>query len=100
MTLQSFAHEQGYGNTGVYSDNGYSGINFSRPAFMQMETDLQAGLIDMVFVKDLSRISRNTFDAYDWIVKTQSCGVLVKTLYENEAIMPCVVIKSALTKAF
>jgi len=100
LMLQSFAQEQGYGNIGVYSDNGYSGLNFIRPAFMQMETDIQAGLIDMVLVKDLSRISRNTFDAYDWIVKIQSCGVSVKTLYEDDVNMPFIVIKSALTKAF
>ena len=100
LMLQSFAHKQGYGNTGVYSDNGYSGLNFNRPAFMQMENDIQAGLIDMVFIKDRSRISRNTFDAYDWIVKTQSYGVSVKTLYEDEVVMPFIEIKSAFTKAF
>lgn len=41
------------------SDNGYSGIDFSRPSFTEMMKDIEAGKINCVIVKDLSRLGRN-----------------------------------------
>ena len=42
-----------------YCDDGYSGTNFQRPAFQQMLSDINAGKINLVIVKDLSRFGRN-----------------------------------------
>ena len=43
----------------VYTDNGYSGTNFKRPAFQQMMMEIQTGQIQCVVVKDFSRFGRN-----------------------------------------
>lgn len=43
-------------------DDGYSGIIFHRPGFQQMLSDIEAGLINCVIVKDLSRLGRNVID--------------------------------------
>ena len=43
-----------------YIDNGATGTNFHRPAFQQMLSDIEAGYINCVIVKDLSRLGRNT----------------------------------------
>ena len=42
-----------------YVDDGYSGANFDRPGFRQMQQDMEAGKINCVVVKDLSRFGRN-----------------------------------------
>ncbi|MCM1304499.1 MAG: recombinase family protein [Lachnospiraceae bacterium] len=42
-----------------YADDGFSGVDFGRPGFLQMLEDIQAGIINCVIVKDLSRFGRN-----------------------------------------
>jgi len=46
----------------VYIDNGCTGTNFQRPAFQQMLADIEAGKINCVIVKDLSRLGRSSID--------------------------------------
>lgn len=46
----------------TYIDNGATGTNFHRPGFQQMLADIEAGLVNCVIVKDLSRLGRNTID--------------------------------------
>ncbi len=42
-----------------YRDDGYSGGNFNRPAFLEMIEDARHGLINLILVKDLSRLGRD-----------------------------------------
>lgn len=51
----------------TYVDNGATGTNFHRPGFQQMLSDIEAGLIDCVIVKDLSRLGRNSIDTSYYI---------------------------------
>lgn len=44
---------------GFYQDDGYTGTNFDRPAFRRLEADLEAGRVNCVLVKDLSRFGRD-----------------------------------------
>ncbi len=43
----------------IYSDNGQTGTNFERPGFEQLLSDVRAGNINCIVVKDLSRFGRN-----------------------------------------
>lgn len=46
----------------VYKDKGYSGKNTNRPAFENMVSDIESGLITMVVVYKVDRISRSVLD--------------------------------------
>ena len=43
-----------------YTDDGYTGTNFNRPGFIEMIKDIENEMINMVVVKDLTRLGRKT----------------------------------------
>lgn len=59
LLLDFLTHRPELGPTEFYIDDGYTGTNFERPAFRRMETDIKAGRICCVVVKDLSRFGRD-----------------------------------------
>jgi len=75
MILQKYAEDHSFRNLEFYVDDGYSGANFNRPDFKRMMTDIEAGKVSTVIVKDQSRLGRDylqtgmlmeiTFPQYD-----------------------------------
>ena len=57
--LSKFAMLNGWIETKTYIDDGYSGGNFQRPGFLEMMEDARKGVINMILVKDLSRLGRD-----------------------------------------
>lgn len=53
----------------TYTDDGYSGVNFERPEFQRMLSDIREGRINCVIVKDLSRFGRNYIESGRYIEK-------------------------------
>ncbi len=54
-----YAKKQGFTIIEEYEDNGYSGMLDSRPALNQMIVDIITNKINMVIVKDISRLTRD-----------------------------------------
>lgn len=57
--LMDYCESHQYEVCKVYVDDGYSGMNFDRPGFQELLKDIEAGLINMVLTKDLSRLGRD-----------------------------------------
>lgn len=57
--LTQYAKEHGFMVVEIYVDDGWSGLNFDRPDFNRMLDDIEAGKIDVVITKDLSRLGRD-----------------------------------------
>lgn len=68
---------------GVYADEGITGTKSDRPEFQRLITDCNAGLIDMVITKSLSRFSRNTLDTLNLLRELKQKGVDVFFEREN-----------------
>ena len=68
----------------VYSDSGLSGCNSSnRDGFMQMISDCENGLVDLILTKSLSRFARNTVDSLTTIRKLKALGIGIYFEKEN-----------------
>ncbi|MGO5443729.1 DUF4368 domain-containing protein [Faecalimonas sp. LCP19S3_D12] len=57
--LRLYAKEHHLNVIDEYIDDGWSGTNFDRPSFQRMIEDIEAGKINCVVTKDLSRLGRN-----------------------------------------
>lgn len=57
--LTRYALEQGWTIVDAYTDDGYTGTNFERPGFQRMLQDAEAGRINLIVTKDMSRLGRD-----------------------------------------
>lgn len=58
--LRDYCTERGWEIYDIYVDDGFSGIDRTRPAFSRLLRDCEQGKIDIVLCKDQSRFSRDT----------------------------------------
>ena len=59
VLLCEYAQARGYQNCRCFVDDGISGVTFERSGFQEMLGMIEAGEIERVIVKDLSRLGRN-----------------------------------------
>ena len=59
VILEKFAQENRLPNPRFFFDDGYSGVTFTRPAFMEIMDLAEQGLVANLVVKDHSRLGRN-----------------------------------------
>jgi len=68
---------------GVYADEGISGTTENRDAFKRLLKDCDAGKIDIVLTKSISRFARNTVDLLETVRHLRDIGVEVRFEKEN-----------------
>ena len=73
--LRDFAIQQGFDDFVEYLDNGYSGNNLDRPAFVKMDADIKEGRFEVVIVRNIGRVARNCILAENWIRGLDAHGV-------------------------
>lgn len=59
MMLRKYAEQNHFTIYDFFVDDGYSGTSFERPSFKRMIDAIEAGEVNCVIVKDLSRLGRN-----------------------------------------
>ena len=59
MSREEYARQLGLRNTRPFWDDGYPGTNFNRPGFNALLSEIEAGHVATLIVKDLSRFGRN-----------------------------------------
>src|SRR5574344_2081693 len=57
--LTSYVNNSGFQLAGEYVDDGFSGTDFDRPGFKKLLDDIKNKVINLVIVKDLSRLGRD-----------------------------------------
>ena len=57
--LERYAREQGFTNCQFFVDDGYSGTNYNRPDFQRLLALVEDGKVEVIIVKDLSRLGRD-----------------------------------------
>lgn len=57
--LIDYANKMHYQIYDIYIDDGYTGTNFNRPAFKKLLADINTQKLNLVIVKDLSRLGRD-----------------------------------------
>ncbi|MDL2205467.1 recombinase family protein [Eubacteriales bacterium OttesenSCG-928-N13] len=68
---------------GVYADEALTGTKDNRPEFQRMLADCRAGKIDMILVKAISRLARNTVTLLATVRELKALGVDVFFEREN-----------------
>lgn len=74
----------GWQYVGVYADDGISGTKISRrDEFQRMVEDCEAGKIDIILTKSISRFARNTVDLLNTVRHLKELGISVRFEKEN-----------------
>lgn len=82
--LEDFCKEKCLTVYDFYVDDGFTGTNFDRPDFQRMMRDIEAGRVNLVIVKDLSRFGREHLMVGEYIERIfPEKGVRFLALYDD-----------------
>ena len=68
---------------GVFADYGISGTSTERPEFQRLMAECEAGHIDLILTKSISRFARNTLDTLIAVRHLKELGIAIRFEKEN-----------------
>ena len=74
--LEDFARRNGLPNPTHFTDDGISGTRFDRPGFLAMMEEVEAGRVEAIVIKDMSRLGRDYLKV----------GQVMEEIYEDNAL--------------
>ena len=81
------SRHEGWKLTEIYADEGISGTSLQhRDAFVRMIRDCEAGKIDLIITKSVSRFARNIMDCIGYVRKLNALDPPVGVYFETEGI--------------
>lgn len=81
--LYNYAEQMGFVVTGSSQDTG-SGLKMNRSGLMEVEQAAEKGKIDVLLVKRLDRISRDTLKTIEFLQNLKQLGITVYSPLEGE----------------
>ncbi|GHS90386.1 hypothetical protein AGMMS49957_16280 [Synergistales bacterium] len=75
LDLEKYAKEHNFANLRHYSDDGFSGVDFERPSWQEMMTEVEAGNVGVILVRTLDRMGRNYLQTGLHRERFHECGV-------------------------
>lgn len=81
--LENYARDHGIINFVHYTDDGISGTRFDRPGFMAMMSEVNAGHVHTICVKDMSRIGRDYLKVGEVMEMLRKKGVRLVAVNDN-----------------
>jgi len=96
--LRDFSKRQGYAVCAEYYDDGYNGNTLARPAFMEMQTAIEAGMVDTVVVRCVDRIARDFILRETWLEKMRAQGVKIIAADGSHEVPPLASILAGLVR--
>ena len=86
--FEEYTRKQGYHLVQIYADEGISGTKIkNRTGFLRMMRDAHEGVFDMVLVKDISRLARNTVDLLNSTRELKALNIDMLFLTSNMTVM-------------
>ena len=81
--LEDYARKNGFKNTLHFTDDGVSGTTFDRPGLNEMLSQIGAGKVGTVIIKDMSRAGRDYLQVGLFMERLREKGVRLIALQDN-----------------
>lgn len=82
--IKEYAAKRGWTISKIYIDDNYSGYNFDRPAFKDMDSEISKGNIDVIVAKNLSRVGRNSGEIQVFCARLRELDVHLYTSEDGD----------------
>lgn len=81
--LEEYARHNGLGNIRHFTDDGIPGARFDRPGFVAMLEQIENGNLEVVCIKDMSRLGRDYLKVGMYMETMRKMGVRLIAVYDG-----------------